>query len=342
VQIARTTPRRRTRAAVALGIAVLIGVPGVLAPTTAGAAPGTAAEAGALLQETAQRLTVLDEQVHEAELTVAAQQEAAAAAAEQAAAAQAALAVYEPQLRAIAQSGYTGKSQSRVAAFLTSDSADELVQQMTTLDMIAAHTNAVVGEVAVAQAAAAQAQASADQLAATAQAGLAQLEEQRAAVQKEAAGYQADFARLSAAEQTRLTTAIAGRSLSAPSATELPLVPGSAAAIAIQVALSKVGSTYVAGGSGPNTFDCSGLTSFAYAAAGVMLPHSSRAQSTLGRRVERNELQPGDLVFYYSPISHVALYIGNGMIVHARTQGVPLSVTSVDQSGYRWAVRLTG
>jgi cell wall-associated NlpC family hydrolase len=342
VQIARTTPRRRRRAAVALGIAVLIGVPGVLAPTTAGAAPGTAAEAGALLQETAQRLTVLDEQVHEAELTVAAQQEAAAAAAEQAAAAQAALAVYEPQLRAIAQSGYTGKSQSRVAAFLTSDSADELVQQMTTLDMIAAHTNAVVGEVAVAQAAAAQAQASADQLAATAQAGLAQLEEQRAAVQKEAAGYQADFARLSAAEQTRLTTAIAGRSLSAPSATELPLVPGSAAAIAIQVALSKVGSTYVAGGSGPNTFDCSGLTSFAYAAAGVMLPHSSRAQSTLGRRVERNELQPGDLVFYYSPISHVALYIGNGMIVHARTQGVPLSVTSVDQSGYRWAVRLTG
>jgi peptidoglycan DL-endopeptidase CwlO len=342
VQIARTTPRRRTRAAVALGIAVLIGVPGVLAPTTAGAAPGTAAEAGALLQETAQRLTVLDEQVHEAELTVAAQQEAAAAAAEQAAAAQAALAVYEPQLRAIAQSGYTGKSQSRVAAFLTSDSADELVQQMTTLDMIAAHTNAVVGEVAVAQAAAAQAQASADQLAATAQAGLAQLEEQRAAVEKEAAGYQADFARLSAAEQTRLTTAIAGRSLSAPSATELPLVPGSAAAIAIQVALSKVGSTYVAGGSGPNTFDCSGLTSFAYAAAGVMLPHSSRAQSTLGRRVERNELQPGDLVFYYSPISHVALYIGNGMIVHARTQGVPLSVTSVDQSGYRWAVRLTG
>ena len=342
MQIARTTPRRRTRAAVALGIAVLIGVPGVLAPTTAGAAPGTAAEAGALLRETAQRLTGLDEQVHEAELTVAAQQDAAAAAAEQAAAAQAALAVYEPQLRAIAQSGYTGKSQSRVAAFLTSDSADELVQQMTTLDMIAAHTNAVVGEVAVAQAAAAQAQASADQLAATAQAGLAQLEEQRAAVQKEAAGYQADFARLSAAEQTRLTTAIAGRSLSAPSATELPLVPGSAAAVAIQVALSKVGSTYVAGGSGPNTFDCSGLTSFAYAAAGVMLPHSSRAQSTLGRRVERNELQPGDLVFYYSPISHVALYIGNGMIVHARTQGVPLSVTSVDQSGYRWAVRLTG
>jgi peptidoglycan DL-endopeptidase CwlO len=342
VQFARTTPRRRTRAAVALGIALLVGAPGLVAPTTAGAAPNTAAEARALLQETAQRLTVLDEQVHEAELTVAAQQEAAQAAAEEAAAAQAALAVYEPQLRAIAQSGYTGKSQSRVAAFLTSDSADELVQQMTTLDMIAAHTNSVVAEVAVAQAAAAQAQAAADELAATAQAGLVQLEGQRAEVQKEAAGYQADFARLSAAEQTRVTTAVAGRSLSAPSANELPLVPGSAAAVAIGVALSKVGSTYVSGGSGPNTFDCSGLTSYAYAAAGVTLPHSSRAQSALGRRVERSELQPGDLVFYYNPISHVALYIGNGMIVHARTHGVPLSVTSVDQGGYRWAVRLTG
>jgi cell wall-associated NlpC family hydrolase len=342
VQFARTTPRHRPRAVVALGIALLIGATGLLSPTMASADPTTAAEAGALVQEAAQRLTVLDEQVHEAALTVAAQQEAADAAAEQAAAAQAALAVYEPQLRAIAQSGYTGKSQSRVAAFLTSDSAAELVQQMTTLDMIADHTNAVVAEVAVAQAAAEQAQAAADELAATAQAGLAQLEGQRAEVQEEAAKYQADFARLSAAEQTRVTTAVAGRSLAAPSAAELPLAPGSAAAIAIQVALSKVGATYVSGGSGPDVFDCSGLTSYAYAAAGVMLPHSSRAQSALGTRVERSELQPGDLVFYYSPISHVALYIGNGMIVHARTHGVPLSVTSVDQSGYRWAVRLTG
>ena len=84
------------------------------------------------------------------------------------------------------------------------------------------------------------------------------------------------------------------------------------------------------------------MTSKAYAAAGVSLPHSSRAQSTLGRQVSRNELQPGDLVFYYTPVSHVALYIGNGMIVHARTYGKPVAVTSVDQSGYRFGVRLTG
>jgi cell wall-associated NlpC family hydrolase len=335
----RTTPRRRSRLAVALGAAVLALATGVLAPTPAAADPKTAAEAGKLVQETAQRLTVLDEQLHQAELTVAEQQDAAAAAAREAAAAQAALDQHEPALRAIAKSGYTGKTQSRVSAFLTSDSADDLVQQMTTLDMIARHTNAVVGQVAAAQAAAEQAQLAADQLAATAEAALAQLEEQKADVEKQAAKYQADFARLSAAEQTRVRTAIAGRDLGTP--TNLPIANSAAAATAIRVALTKVGAPYVTGGSGPNSFDCSGLTQYAYAAAGVSLPHSSRAQSQLGTRVGRNELQPGDLVFYYSPISHVALYIGNGMIVHARTHGVPLSVTSVDLMDFRWGVRLT-
>ena len=84
------------------------------------------------------------------------------------------------------------------------------------------------------------------------------------------------------------------------------------------------------------------LAPYAYGGAGVALPHSSRAQSGLGVEVARADLQPGDLVFFYSPISHVGLYIGNGMIVHARTFGKPVSVTSVDQTGYRFGVRLNG
>ena len=74
----------------------------------------------------------------------------------------------------------------------------------------------------------------------------------------------------------------------------------------------------------------------------MTLPHSSRAQAQLGRQVSRGELQPGDLVFYYTPISRVALYIGDGMIVHARTYGKPVAVTSVDQRGHRFGVRLGG
>src|SRR5688500_8037748 len=152
VHFQRTTTRRRPRAALATGLALAAIFAGLLPPTSAGATPANAADASRLAREAAQELTIVDEQVHEATITVAAQQDAAEAAAAQAAAAQAALSVFEPQLRAIAQSGYTGKSQSRVAAFLTSNSADELVQQMTTLDMIAHHTTGVVAEVAAAQA----------------------------------------------------------------------------------------------------------------------------------------------------------------------------------------------
>ena len=336
----RTTTRRRPRAVLTLSLALVATCSGLLAPSTAGAAPSNAAEAAKLVRQAAQELTVIDEQVHEAEVAVAAQQEAAAAAAGQAAAAQAALAVYEPQLRAIAQSGYTGKSQSRVAAFLTSESADELVQQMTTLDMLAHHTDGVVAEVAAAQAVAQQAQAAADQATATAEASLSQLEGQQAEVQKKVAAYEADFARLSAAEQAAVTTALAGPALRTPSLGSLPAAPGPEAAVAVKTALAQAGDPYVWGASGPDGFDCSGLTSYAYAAAGVALPHSSRSQSTLGVEVARANLLPGDLVFFYSPISHVGIYIGNGMMVHARTFGQPVAVTSVDQRGFRFGVRL--
>jgi cell wall-associated NlpC family hydrolase len=338
-----TTQRRRPRAltsvGTALGATLLAIVTGLLVPVPAGAAPGTAAQASDLVRKAGQQLTLVDEQVHEAEVTVAAQQQAAAAAAADAAAAHAAVAAYEPQLRAIAHSGYTGKAQSRFAAFLTSDSAAELVQQMTTLDVIAAHTNSVVSSVAAAQTAAQQAQAAADQAAAKAEAGLEQLKAQQAEVQKQVAAYQADFARLSASEQVKVTTAVAGRALTAPR--NLPLPPG-AAGKAIATALAQVGDPYEHGAVGPDAFDCSGLTMYAYAAAGIRLDHSSRAQSTLGTQVSRGELQPGDLVFFYTPISHVGLYIGDGMMVHARTYGSPVAVTSVDQRGFRFGVRLPG
>ncbi|MFD2092836.1 C40 family peptidase, partial [Blastococcus deserti] len=178
-----------------------------------------------------------------------------------------------------------------------------------------------------------------DAAAAQAQAGLEQLQAQKAEAEKKVAAYQADFARLSAAEQAAVTEAVAGPTLQAPR--NLPMPPGAAGA-AIAAALAQVGDRYEHAASGPDAFDCSGLTSYAYAAAGIALPHSSRAQSSLGTRVSRAELQPGDLVFFYDPISHVGLYVGNGMMVHARTYGSPVAVTSVDQRGYRFGVRLSG
>jgi cell wall-associated NlpC family hydrolase len=316
-------------------------VAGTLAPSVASAAPDNAADAAKLVEQTGAQLAEIDEQLHQAELTVAQQQTAAQEAAAQAVAAQAEVDKYEPQLRAIAQSGYTGHTQSRVAAFLTSQSATDLVDRMTTLDMIAGHVEGVIADVAAAQERATAAQTAADQAAAQARSSLGQLQDQQAQLQQQVDQYQADFQRLTAAEQVRVTTELAGPTLEAPDADSIAeMAPSEAVATAIRAALAQVGKPYVYGAAGPNGFDCSGLTMYAYAAAGVSLPHSSAAQSRLGTAVARSDLQPGDLVYFYSPVSHVGLYIGGGKMVHARTFGSPVAVTSVDMSGYAGARRV--
>lgn len=117
-------------------------------------------------------------------------------------------------------------------------------------------------------------------------------------------------------------------------------VPASGrAAAAVQYALAQVGDAYVYGAAGPNAFDCSGLTMMAWAQAGVALPHSSSAQFGSGPHVASGDLQPGDLVFYYSPISHVGIYIGNGMIVHAANPSTGVVVSGVFSMPYSGAVR---
>jgi cell wall-associated NlpC family hydrolase len=347
--LARTTTRCRSRAALAISAALLAVGAGILSPSSATAAPSapaatpsSSAQAQKMAEAVAQQLTGIDEQVAQAQLTVAALQKSAAAARVRAAAAKAALAGFEPQMRAIAVGGFVAKSQSRMAAFLTSKSATELVQEMATLDMIAAHTEKVISKAAAAQDAARQATATATRLAAKATAGLAQLRGQQAALQQKAAGYRADFARLTTAEQLAVTNAVAGPRLAAPSMGDLPLAPSSAAGIAVRTALAHVGDPYVWGATGPNGFDCSGLTSYAWAAAGVPLAHSSRAQSEAGHAVSRSQLLPGDIVYFYSPVSHVGLYIGHGMMVHARTFGQGVAVASVDMAGYRGARRVWG
>jgi len=127
-----------------------------------------------------------------------------------------------------------------------------------------------------------------------------------------------------------------------PAAVAAPAVaPNQAAQTVVDTALAQQGKAYAWGGAGPNSFDCSGLVQYAYKAAGVSLPHSSRMQSTMGTPVSRANLQPGDLVFFYSPVSHVAIYIGNGQIVQASTYGQPVAVTNLDyMPGYNSARRI--
>ena len=112
-------------------------------------------------------------------------------------------------------------------------------------------------------------------------------------------------------------------------------VPGGGApeaATVIQAALSRIGSPYSWGAAGPNAFDCSGLVMWSFQQAGIALPHSSQALAQGGQPVSRDQMQPGDLVTYYSDASHVAIYIGDGMMVHASTYGTPVRVAPVDNA----------
>jgi cell wall-associated NlpC family hydrolase len=111
---------------------------------------------------------------------------------------------------------------------------------------------------------------------------------------------------------------------------------------AVAYAKSKIGDAYVYGAAGPSSFDCSGLTMAAWSQAGVSLPHSSSAQYSSGRHISESELQPGDLVFYYSPISHVGMYIGNGQIVNALNPGAGVQISGLHDMPYSGAVRPGG
>jgi peptidoglycan DL-endopeptidase CwlO len=113
------------------------------------------------------------------------------------------------------------------------------------------------------------------------------------------------------------------------------MVPGGSGegAIAVQAALTRVGSPYSWGAGGPSAFDCSGLVMWSFQQAGISLPHSSQALAAGGIPVSRDQLQPGDVVNFYSDASHTGIYVGDGMVVHASTFGQPVKVVPLDGAG---------
>ena len=133
----------------------------------------------------------------------------------------------------------------------------------------------------------------------------------------------------------------------APSAAALPEPAVSAAAVAsaaraaaLDHAMTKIGSPYRYGATGPNAFDCSGLVSWAFKKAGVSLPRTSKAMSRVGTPVSRDELRPGDLVFFYRPVSHVGIYIGDNKILHASTRKSPVKISDMSRMKFNSARRI--
>jgi cell wall-associated NlpC family hydrolase len=109
---------------------------------------------------------------------------------------------------------------------------------------------------------------------------------------------------------------------------------------ALRAALTRRGDPYVWGAAGPNEFDCSGLVMWAFAQEGISLPHYTGSQWNSGMHVSRADLQPGDLVFFFADISHVGIYLGNGLMVDAPSAGQDVQVQPVFWSAYVGAVRI--
>ncbi|MFJ3233358.1 NlpC/P60 family protein [Streptomyces sp. NPDC086787] len=161
------------------------------------------------------------------------------------------------------------------------------------------------------------------------------------------------LSRLTPREQSLITaydgtgaTAARGSRSASPDARDPLTPPGSVtapdsrAAAAVAYAYRKLGSPYVWGATGPDAFDCSGLAQAAYRSAGLSLPRTTYAQINAGRRVSRSELRPGDLVFFYSGISHVGIYVGNGRMIHAPNPSAPVRLAPIDQMPFAGATRV--
>ncbi|MFF2570062.1 NlpC/P60 family protein [Streptomyces sp. NPDC058084] len=184
----------------------------------------------------------------------------------------------------------------------------------------------------------------------------AELRRQKATVQGKLTAARTLLARLTAEERARYEAAVAAGAHDAagapgPSATadradrdSLPrgpiTAPTTRAAEAIAFARAQLGKPYVWGATGPSAFDCSGLTQASWRAAGVSLPRTTYTQINAGRRVSRSELAPGDLVFFYSGISHVGLYIGGGQMIHAPRPGAPVRIAPIDEMPFAGATRV--
>lgn len=233
-----------------------------------------------------------------------------------------------------------GAQFNKMSALLTGNSAQDFLERSSALDVIATDQSRSLDKLLTAVRTAKKAESDAldaetrSQLARDAAAKLARdIETRKDALDAQVTKVKAQAERLTAADRALQS-----------SPGEVPpseiVAPGPAAQTAVDAAMSKRGSPYVYGDEGPNSFDCSGLTSWAYNQAGVSIPRSSRSQSTHGTPVSQSQLAPGDLVFFYNPVSHVGMYIGNGQMVHAPQSGDVVKVASVMWDDYVGARRV--
>ncbi|GAA3691811.1 NlpC/P60 family protein [Gordonia hankookensis] len=241
---------------------------------------------------------------------------------------------YQGRVDSVVRASYKGARVNRLYAVLVSDSPQSLLDQMSGLELISRQAATDLKGLKDARRNTLAAKASADKTATEATAAVASAEKTRGELQAKQANLQ-----LQAVQIRAVYESMTGKQLAALRGPKFDFDPRfvpkgtSAALVAVQAALSRIGDPYVWGATGPDSFDCSGLMVWAYEQAGKTLPRSSEAQNSSGQAVDRNDLRPGDLIIYYSDAHHVGMYVGDGYVIHASTFGVPVKVVPIDEAG---------
>lgn len=335
----------------AVAFSVAVAVTGAAPTASAAPTPPSAREvaaAQARLDALAVKTSAAVEEYNAARLRLAALRRTADAASRRADAARRAFEAKRARLTAYAVSAYQSDGSSGLAVVLDGTPADYL-DRISLLHEVSHRQAEIVREVDAARIRYVQEQTDARHALARAEATVTRIAAVRASIvrqvgaqQRILSGLRATQARLiaagNAAAASRVAQVIDSGAVPAGPQPAPPPVSGGAAAV-VQAAYSVLGRPYLWGASGPGSFDCSGLTSYAWARAGVSLPHSAAAQFGSGRPVARTDLRPGDLVFFYSPISHVGIYIGNGQMIDAPRSGTVVGIRAVYWDVFVGAVR---
>jgi peptidoglycan DL-endopeptidase CwlO len=316
------------------------------APSAPAPAPTDAAGAAAQLEQVQRQAEALTEQWHAAQDDLVARRadvvrlraavDPARAAADRAAADEER---YRTQTDAVALSTYESGRLDAFNALLASRSPQDYLDEMSALEMVSSDQAAALDALtsAVDRSRRAQDDASAATARAQTAADDAARAEQDLGARKRDADTLVDEAeallrRLSPRERADRI----GPEIDAP-----PLPSGTGiGARALRAAAAELGKAYRWGATGPLNFDCSGLTSFAFRQAGLTLPRSSSQQALVGQPVAFDDLQPGDLVFFYHPVSHVGIYAGDGKMIHAPQTGDVVRYQAVNPQTFNSARRL--
>jgi cell wall-associated NlpC family hydrolase len=355
----RTTTVRRARLLLVTGLAS-VATFSVL-PVGAGLADPKPS-----LREAEQRVNALNgkvdlanERFSDSRLELAAANRRAGVALARVAAAETALNVIRKSMGAVAAAAYRSGGTDQFVQLVNTSTPQTFLDRAASLDRIAAGQSAQLSAAATARHTLDSARASAKAEQGKAKDVSKQMATAKAQIEGSLAEQERLLGSLKADERRRLEAARAAsaraasaaaaaarasrsRAIASPVSTDSATYSGPAsgqAAVAVREAYNQLGKPYQWGAAGPSTFDCSGLTMWAWGHAGVSLSHSSRAQFGEGQHVSRGDLQPGDLTFYGSPIHHVGIYIGGGQMISAPHTGDVVKIQNALRDDYVGAVR---